>query len=143
MSSENDNFVHNELIVGDLRGVQKEDGGEDDNKDDNENVKHREAGEAVGYRGVAKPRTQRNTNNAAMLDVAGGPSKSPPRLITDKMRLDVPQKEDGPTKVVLGDGLGGAMTLGSSLNNYNTLPFSSSSFFSALNADTTYNFDVV
>ena len=47
-----------------------------------------EAGEAVGCRGVAKPRTQRNLNNpAAMLDVADGSRISPPNLITERMAV--------------------------------------------------------
>ncbi len=92
-----------------------------------------EDGEAVGCRGVAKHRTAPNTNNpAAMLDVADCPSKSPPRLITE--RMDTYQDGNGPTKVVLGDRSGGAMTLGSSLNNCNTL-LSSSISLSAFNTD--------
>jgi hypothetical protein len=66
----------------------RETGGENDNVDGCTNLNNDpEDGEAVGCRGVAKPRTQLNDNNAAMLDVADGPSKSPPILITNRMAI--------------------------------------------------------
>ncbi len=95
-----------------------------------------EDGEAVGCRGVAKHRTQRNTNNpAAMLDVADGSPNTPPLLITDKMRRTVLLNEGGLTKVVLGDESEGLITDKDFLNNCNILQSScSSSFLSAFNA---------
>ena len=62
----------------------RETGGVKDNVDGCTNLNNDpEDGEAVGCRGVAKHRTQRNTNNpAAMLDVADGSPNTP--LITIK-----------------------------------------------------------
>jgi hypothetical protein len=100
-----------------------------------------EDGEAVGCRGVAKLRTQRNTNNpAAMLDVADGSPNTPPLLITDKMRRIVLLNKDGLTKVVLGDESEGLIIDKDFLNNCNTLHPSCSSFFlPAFNAHTNFN----
>ena len=87
----------------------------------------KEAGEAVGCREVAKPRTAPNTSNpAAILDVADGSPMTPPLLIIDKMRRTVLVNEDGLTKVALGDESEGLTTDKDSLNNYNTLLSSSS-----------------
>ena len=95
-----------------------------------------EDGEAVGCREVAKPRTQRNTNNlAAMLDVADGSPNTPPDLIKHRMTK---QKTVG----VVGDKLGGQTSNEGYLNNFNTLPSSSSSFLSALNPATATNVDI-
>ena len=94
----------------------------------------KEAGGAVGCRGVAKLRTAPNISSpAAMLDVADGPN-TPPLIVTGKIKAMWNDK-------ILGDELGGTMRLGNSLINCNTsLP--SSHYIQAFKADITSNLDV-